>query len=89
MDGPALVLLPGLFYQNSGWIQFGYRFSNDLAPFLIALLAVGIERLGRRFLLACLWSCAINAVGAWTFGRASYAALYVVEPTQSVLHQPD
>ena len=35
-----------LFYQNSGWVQFGYRFSLDYMVFLIALLAVGGNRLG-------------------------------------------
>ena len=30
-----------LFYQNTGWRQFGYRFSNDYAPLLFVLLAIG------------------------------------------------
>jgi hypothetical protein len=38
-DG-ALVALPTLFYQNTGWVQFGYRFSNDYAPLLFLLLAI-------------------------------------------------
>jgi len=33
----ALVALPSLFYQNTGWVQFGYRFSNDYVVFLFAL----------------------------------------------------
>src|SRR5581483_7025267 len=37
----ACVAAPDLLYQNTGWIQFGYRFSNDFAPFLIVLLALG------------------------------------------------
>ena len=41
----AFVAIPTLLYQNTGWVQFGYRFSNDYAVFLFALLAVG----GRRF----------------------------------------
>src|SRR5207253_8891598 len=30
----ALPALMDLLYQNSGWRQFGYRFSNDYAPLL-------------------------------------------------------
>src|SRR5262249_17889420 len=30
-----------LLYQNSGWRQFGYRFSNDYAILLFVLLALG------------------------------------------------
>ena len=33
--------LPGLFYQNTGYMQFGFRFSLDYTPFLVMLLAVG------------------------------------------------
>jgi hypothetical protein len=64
------VALPTLLYQNSGWFQFGYRFSLDYTPFLFALLAVG----GRPFrwpaqaLVAA--AIAINLFGAVTFGRA-------------------
>src|SRR5690606_22297724 len=37
----ALIAIPILCYQNSGWVQFGYRFSLDYTVFLILLLAVG------------------------------------------------
>ena len=50
----ACVALPTLFYQNTGWVQFGYRFSNDYAVFLFALLAVGGYRFGRLFRVLCL-----------------------------------
>jgi hypothetical protein len=29
-------------------VQFGYRFSNDAAPFALLLVALGSERLARR-----------------------------------------
>ena len=85
----GLVALPSLFYQNTGWLQFGYRFSNDYAVFLFALLALGGFRW--RFLWAALsiWAVLVNAFGAWTFGRAEYARFYFVEGTQRVLYQPD
>lgn len=61
------VAVPSLFYQNSGWIQFGQRFSNDYSPWLFALLAVGIERVGRLFHAAASWSLVVNLFGALTF----------------------
>ncbi|HEY2733908.1 MAG TPA: hypothetical protein VGI70_07985 [Polyangiales bacterium] len=85
----ACVAVPTLFYQNTGWLQFGYRFSNDYAPFLFALLAIGGYRLGRLFWVAAVWAVLINAFGAATFGRPSSAAYYFQENTQRVLYQPD
>lgn len=37
----AACALPGFFYQNTGYAQFGFRFSIDYTPWLLALLAVG------------------------------------------------
>jgi len=60
-----------LMHFSQGWVQFGYRFSNDFAPFLLVLLALGLERLrGRRWLVVVLVlggaSIAVNAWGnAW------------------------
>ena len=83
------VALPSLFYQNTGWVQFGYRFSNDFAPFLFAVLAVN-GFVGRRLLYALsALAFVINAFGAKTFGRAEYARFYVTERTQRILYQPD
>ncbi len=67
------VLLPmilHLFYQNSGWVQFGYRFSLDYTVFLFALLAVGGHRQGLLFKAMVLWSIGVNTFGAITFNRA-------------------
>ena len=66
------VLLPmvlHLFYQNSGWVQFAYRFSLDYMVFLFALLAVGGHRQGWLFKLMVIWSIVINTFGAVTFNR--------------------
>jgi hypothetical protein len=50
-DAPRLLLpvlitlvtcmLPGLMYQNTGYAQFGFRFSLDYTPYLVLLLALG------------------------------------------------
>jgi hypothetical protein len=83
------VAAPILLYQNSGWIQFGYRFSNDFAPFVIAMIAVGGRRLTAPFWLCVALALAVNAFGALTFQRAGGGRFYYVEGTQRVLHQPD
>jgi hypothetical protein len=81
--------LPSLFYQNTGWLQFGYRFSNDYAPFLFALLALGGWSFRRGVLALALWSVLVNAFGALSFDRADYAAYYFTDPTQRIVYQPD
>jgi hypothetical protein len=85
----ALVALPTLFYQNTGWVQFGYRFSNDYAPFLFALLALVGPSLRGSFMLASAFAVIVNFFGALTFGRPEHAKFYAIEPTQRVLYQPD
>ena len=45
----SLVVVVNLMHFSQGWVQFGYRFSNDFVPFALLLVALGIERLvGRR-----------------------------------------
>jgi hypothetical protein len=83
----AATAIPSLLYQNSGWLQFGYRFSLDYMPFFILLLAVGGRRLGRGFLLLVALSIAINLFGAITFDRAS--SFYDHDLSQRRLLQPD
>jgi hypothetical protein len=83
------VAIPGLFYQNTGWMQFGYRFSNDYAIFLFCGLALTGRRLGPIFWALTAIAIAINAVGAVTFARPAYANLYYQQPNQSSLYQPD
>jgi len=85
----ACVALPTLLYQNTGWLQFGYRFSNDYAVFLFALLAVGGYRFGRLFRVCACVAVLINAFGAGTFGRSQYAAYYFQDNTQRIVYQPD
>jgi hypothetical protein len=66
----AAVALPSLIYQNSGWVQFGYRFSLDYIVLLVMLLAIGgrpLTRLTRALILAGI---VINLFGAITFDRA-------------------
>lgn len=85
----AVVAVPTLFYQNSGWLQFGYRFSNDYAVFLFVLLFVGGRRFGALFSLAGAFAIVLNAYGALTFQRPLGASIYVIEGSQRVLYEPD
>jgi hypothetical protein len=41
----ALVSVANLMHFSQGWVQFGYRFSNDTVPFALVLVAIGFARL--------------------------------------------
>ena len=64
-----LVALPSLLYMNSGWFQFGYRFSLDYTVFLVMLLAVGGRPIGRVAKALIAIGVVVNLFGAWTFDR--------------------
>ena len=66
----VLVALPSLLYMNTGWVQFGYRFSLDYMVFLVLLLAIGGRPLDRVAKTLIVLGIAINLFGAITFGRA-------------------
>lgn len=50
----AACALPGFFYQNTGYAQFGFRFSLDYTPYLLLLLAVGGWNLKKPLAVALL-----------------------------------
>ncbi|MEZ4294931.1 MAG: hypothetical protein R3B70_08130 [Polyangiaceae bacterium] len=85
----GLVALPSLLYQNTGWVQFGYRFSNDFAPFLFVMIALGGRRLGWAFRALCAWAVVVNGFGALTFDREAGRRFYFVDGSQRILHQLD
>ena len=80
-------LVMNLLYQNSGWFQFGYRFSNDYAILLFVMLAVGLPKLGRLFAFCAAWAIAWNLFGAVTFERPQYGLFYGHDP--SAIFPPD
>jgi hypothetical protein len=59
-----LVALADLSHFSQGWVQFGYRFSNDFAPFATVLVALGIARLRAGWLSIALVVASI-LVNAW------------------------
>jgi hypothetical protein len=40
------IAVLNLMHFSQGWVQFGYRFSNDFAPFALLLIPLGLVRLG-------------------------------------------
>lgn len=63
------VALPALLYQNTGQVQFSYRFALDFLPLLLVLLVVGGGARGRLFPALVLLSAAVQLYGAWWFVR--------------------
>jgi hypothetical protein len=85
----TLVALPTLFYQNTGWVQFGYRFSNDYSVLLFVLLAVAGPPLRGAFVVVSAFAVTVNFFGALTFGRPEHAHFYFIEASQRIIFQPD
>ena len=63
------VALPALFYQNTGWAQYSYRFSVDYLPYLALMVACSPIEHNRIFRILTAISIAIGLFGAITFGR--------------------
>jgi len=76
-----------LLYQNTGWVQFGYRFSLDYLPLLFVLVALSARRFGVAFLCCAAFAIIVNTFGAVTFDR--YHQFYDTDTTQRVIFQPD
>jgi chromate transport protein ChrA len=90
----ALVASTVLLYQNSGWVQFGFRFSNDFAIFLFVLLAINGRKVGRLWLAAMVVAIVVNGFGAATFGRQVHLGgrqvdFYDNDYSQQRYFQPD
>ena len=69
-----IVVVVNLMHFSQGWVQFGYRFSLDAAPFALVLVALGLQSLvdgGRRWAMPLaatlvVVSIVVNAWGvAW------------------------
>lgn len=71
-----VVVLVNLMHFSQGWVQFGYRFSLDAAPFALVLVALGLQALvdaGRRWAMPLAATLVVVSivVNAWgvTWGR--------------------
>jgi hypothetical protein len=58
------IAVVNLMHFSQGWVQFGYRFSNDFAPFALILVALGANRI-RRFRLFLVLVAASIAINFW------------------------
>ena len=76
-----------LLYQNTGWVQFGYRFALDYLPLLFVLIALSRRRFGGVFWACAVFSVVVNTFGAVTFDR--HHQFYDRDATQTVIFQPD
>ncbi len=64
-----LISFANLMHFSQGWVQFGYRFSLDAAPFALVLVALGANHLVTRWrrgaaVAACLLLLSI-AINLW------------------------
>src|SRR5205085_1065913 len=64
-----LVAFVDLLYQNTGWVQFGYRFMLDWGVFAFGLLALQSRSIGRTARALIVFAVAVNTFGAITFNR--------------------
>ena len=59
------IVIVNLMHFSQGWVQFGYRFSNDFVVFALPLVALGISRRGGVGLLV-MWLIGVSvAVNFW------------------------
>jgi hypothetical protein len=70
------IAVPIFFYQNTGWEQYGFRFSLDFMPYLVGLLALGDRPIDRVFRGMIIFGIVVNAFGAVTFKRGGMDKLY-------------
>jgi hypothetical protein len=61
----VLIAVVDLMHFSQGWVQFGYRFSNDYAPFGLILLALALQAGGRLRRLGYLLIAISIAIVAW------------------------
>jgi hypothetical protein len=62
----VFIAIVNLMHFSQGWVQFGYRFSNDFAPFALLLVALGIDWLAwRRWRLVVGLIAVSVAIEAW------------------------
>ncbi|MGB8328773.1 MAG: hypothetical protein WCE62_01500 [Polyangiales bacterium] len=76
-----------LLYQNTGWVQFGYRFALDYLPLVLVLVTLSRRTFGFAFLGCAAFAIVINTFGAVTFDR--HDQFYDTDSTQEVIFQPD
>lgn len=65
----GLILLPALFYANTGFVQYGYRYAADFLPYLILAMALAGLRVRTWPVKGLiLFGMAVSLWGAWLAG---------------------
>ncbi len=59
----GLLLIPVITYYNTGWMQFGYRFSLDFMVPAVVLIAAGLRRVDLPVVTLVLLGVAVNTWG--------------------------
>jgi hypothetical protein len=59
------IAFVNLMHFSQGWVQFGYRFSNDFVVFALPLVALGMQRRGGVGLLGFWLIAASVAINLW------------------------
>ena len=71
----GLIFLPALFYANTGFAQYGYRYAADFLPYLVLSMALAGLRVQRRTVQALiLLGMAVSLWGAWLAGWHPFSA---------------
>ena len=66
----GLISVPLVLYYNTGWVQFGYRFSLDWLPLAFVLLAIGIKTITPLVRASVVAAWLVNLWGVvWWFAR--------------------
>ncbi len=71
----GLILLPALFYANTGFVQYGYRYAADFLPYLVLAMALaGLRVRSWPVKGLILFGVVVNLWGAWLAGWYPYGA---------------
>lgn len=71
----GLIWLPALFYANTGFVQYGYRYAADFLPCLILGMALAGLRVQSRLVKGLiLCGIAVSLWGAWLAGWHPFSA---------------
>lgn len=72
----AILLIPILLYQNTGWEQFSFRFLMDLLPLLMVVIAAKGVPLTRLIKGLVVVGIMVNLFGAISFQRPGFQRIY-------------
>ena len=73
LGGLLLTSIPMLTYGVTGYLQFGYRFSLDILPFMVILVASGMRyRLDGLKIAVIVLCCCINLWGTLAFNKLNW-----------------